>query len=92
MDNIDTVLAMLPPTDVANVMVLDVWLGSKSAGDPATGCPFTEEIWDRYRDTPNATHIRIFLSNPKAADVEALEGLDIPLGVIIAGCGCAHRF
>ena len=61
-------------------MVLDVWLGSKSAGDPATGRLFTKEIWDRYHDTPNATRIQILLPNLKAADVEALERLDIPTG------------
>jgi hypothetical protein len=71
MDKINTCLATLPITDVVNVLLLDDWLGPDSAGDPATGCLFTDEIWNQLRDTANATRIRIFLPNLKAAVNEA---------------------
>ena len=92
MCQINTSLTTLPTTDVVNVLLMDDWLGPNSAGDPATGRLFTDEIWNQIRDTANATRIRIFLLNLKAAVIEALKQPEIPTGVIIAVCGCTHAF
>jgi hypothetical protein len=67
---LNTVLEALPATGVVNVLLFDDWLGPNSAGDPATGRLFTEDILDRYR---GSRRIRLFLPNIKAAVIERLK-------------------
>jgi hypothetical protein len=89
---IETVLATLPVTDKANIYALDDWLGPDSAGNPATGRLFTEDVWDRCRKTNNEHRVRIFLPNLKGTVVAGLSRVPAPDGFVVAGKGCTDSF